>query len=105
MLLETSPFLNINSPAFPIFISCAAIFVTVYFNNRKIRIDMKKDSEGKLEKKASKTYVDQQDRSLHHRINELDSDNKSLSKKIDDNQKFIIERLDSMNTNILNLRK
>jgi FtsZ-binding cell division protein ZapB len=81
------------------------IFVTVYFNNRKIKVDMNKDNENKLEKKASVKYVDTQDKVLHHRIDEIKDDNDSLSDKIDANQQFIIERLDNMNNNILNIRK
>lgn len=103
LFLEASPFLNINSPAFPIIISCTAIFVTVYFSNRKMRIDMEQKNEAELVKKASTKYVDQQDRAAHHRITKLEGNTQSLGDKIDSNQKFLIERLDNMNNNIMKL--
>ena len=103
LLDANSPFLNIDSPLFPIAISCVAIFATVYLSNRKIRIGMEKSNEVKLEKKANLDYVDKQDRVAHYRINKLELDTKSLEDKIDSNQKFIIERLDNMNNNILKL--
>lgn len=57
MLLETAPILSMNSPVFAILVSCVAIFVTVYFNNRKIKIDMNKENDNKIKQKADLSYV------------------------------------------------
>ena len=73
MLLDVTPILSVNSPVFPIVISCAAIFVTVYFNNRKIKIDMNRDNENKLGKKANMSYVQEKNIELEKRISDTDA--------------------------------
>jgi hypothetical protein len=67
--------------------------------------DIAKEQKSAFEKKASIAYVDQQDKSLHHRIDEVKCENDNIEKKIDENQKFIIERLEVMNNNIMSLHK
>lgn len=69
--------------------SCLAIFVTVWLANRKMRRDLERENEQKFKMKASVVdleklgdYVDQQDKGLHKRVNELRTDNNTLDKKI-----------------------
>jgi len=47
-------------------IICIPIIVTVYYNNYRMR----KQSETEMRKKADVDYVNQQDRALHHRIDD-----------------------------------
>jgi len=81
-----------NSPVFPIIVSCAAIFATVYFNNRKIKIEMKRENDNKIKCKADLDYVDQQDRSLHKRIDS--KADKSLVESMDKKLDLILNKLD-----------
>ena len=73
---------NINTFFFTIGTCCATIFTTVYLANRKMRREITEKNEKQLGKKADKEYVDQQDRGLHKRVNELRADNDKLDEKI-----------------------
>ena len=51
------------------------LFFTLRAHNKKLYADNIKDLEIKINCKAEKSYVDQQDKSLHHRIDEIRADN------------------------------
>jgi hypothetical protein len=53
---------------------------------------MKKDNENKIEKKADLDYVNQQDRSLHKRIDS--KADKSLVESMDKKLDLILDKLD-----------
>jgi hypothetical protein len=59
-------------------IVCISVFSTVYFNNKK----MEERNKEKFDKKADSAYVDQQDKALHHRIDEIKTDNDNDFKEI-----------------------
>ena len=42
---------------FPVIISCAAIFITVFLSNRKMKYDISKDNEKKFKEKANLIHV------------------------------------------------
>ena len=81
--LDASNLVNVSS--FNILTLGAAYlgtFVTVYVYHRNTKKNMVKENEDKLSGKADKKYVDQQDRGLHKRVDELRDNHGKLDTKI-----------------------
>ena len=81
--LDASNLVNVSS--FNILTLGAAYlgtFVTVYVYHRNSKKNMAKENEDKWKGKADKDYVDQQDRGLHKRVNELRDNHGKLDEKI-----------------------
>ena len=82
-LLDASSLINVTSfNVLTLGASCVTIFVTVYLSNRKMKREMKIESEGKLNKKADKTFVEKLDRAAHHRMTKIQTDGESVSKQM-----------------------
>ena len=113
VLDANNPFLNVsNFHLLDLIAACAMIITSGYYSHKIMKRDMRKENKEALDNKASKgsidkleTYVDKQDRSLHHRINKIEKDTNSLVEKIDTNQNFLIERIENLNNNVMDVLK
>ncbi len=102
-------FLDVNTPLISfsnfhlldLIAACAMIVMSGYYYNKMIKRDIKKENDVKFDKKANIAYVDQQDRSIHYRVNKLEIENDDLGKKIDKNHNFLIERIEALNNNVM----
>lgn len=73
-------FLDISDPSnFTVFVTCVGIFATVYFNNRKMRRDIRKDNQDNLDKKADLLLVERKHIEFDTKFNEVEKSMKSIT--------------------------
>ena len=109
VLDANNPLLNVsNFHLLDLIAACAMIITSGYYSHKIMKRDMRKENKEALDSKASKgsiekleMYIDKQDRSLHYRVNKIEKDQDSLEEKIDTNQKFLIERIENLNNNVM----